>query len=388
MARTVEDRDRFEAEGRRGVVRLLMPREGVCRVDDLIRGAVEFEWSREQDHVIQRADGSCLYHLASVVDDHTMEISHVIRAEEHLSNTPRQIFIAEGLGYALPRYAHLPVVAEPGSKNKLSKRKLSKYLKNRDFAELTERGRKIAQAIDLAVTDETFNPVIVDFYEELGFLPDAIVNYLLLLGWALDDRTEIFTRSDMVRAFALERVNRAPASFDPKKLMAFEARYMQRLPIEERTRMVLPYLVRSGVVVDPPPATLVPYLTRVVEAAGDRIEIAGDILNFRSFFVPDDRLQYDEKAFDKRLRKPDDAPVLLRSFRERLAQVEPFDEATLERTVRQFAESREIKLGGIIHPLRVATTGSAVGFGLYESLAILGRESCLARIDRAVSRLA
>ena len=123
-----------------------MPREGTLVIDDLIRGRVEFQWAREQDHVIQRTDGSCLYHLANVVDDHDFEITHVIRAEEHLSNTPRQIFIAQALGYPLPQYAHLPFVAEPGSRNKLSKRKLDKYLKNRDFAELMERGRTIAQA--------------------------------------------------------------------------------------------------------------------------------------------------------------------------------------------------------------------------------------------------
>ena len=114
-----------------------MPREGTLALDDLVRGQVEFEWAREQDHVIQRADGSCLYHLANVVDDHDFEITHVIRAEEHLSNTPRQIFIAQGLGYPLPQYAHLPFVAEPGSRTKLSKRKLDKYLKNRDFAQLS-----------------------------------------------------------------------------------------------------------------------------------------------------------------------------------------------------------------------------------------------------------
>ena len=122
------------------VVRLKMPREGKLVIDDLVRGQVEFDWAREQDHVIQRADGTCLYHLASVVDDHDFEITHVIRAEEHLSNTPRQIFIAQSLGYPLPQYAHLPYVAEPGSKNKLSKRKLDKYLKNRDFALVNEHG--------------------------------------------------------------------------------------------------------------------------------------------------------------------------------------------------------------------------------------------------------
>src|SRR5438552_2867188 len=135
---------RFEAEGRKGVVRLRMPREGACKFHDLIRGDMEVDWATEQDHVIQRNDGTCLYNLANVVDDHDMHVTHVIRAEEHLSNTPRQIFVARGLGYVLPEYAHLPFVAEPGSKNKLSKRKLEQYLKNQDFKKIYEHGKAIA----------------------------------------------------------------------------------------------------------------------------------------------------------------------------------------------------------------------------------------------------
>ena len=135
-------RERFEAEGRTGVVRLLMPREGQFVLNDLIRGEVRIDWASEQDHVIQRADGTCLYHLATVVDDHEMQISHVVRAEEHLSNTARQVFMFERLGYDVPAFAHLPYVAEPGSKTKLSKRKLDKYLKNRDFAQLMEHGHR------------------------------------------------------------------------------------------------------------------------------------------------------------------------------------------------------------------------------------------------------
>ncbi|MGI9457823.1 MAG: glutamate--tRNA ligase, partial [Aeoliella sp.] len=167
-AATDADAEALEAEGRAGVVRLKMPNEGTLEIDDLVRGSVKFDWAREQDHVIQRADGSCLYHLATVVDDHDMQISHVIRAEEHLSNTPRQIFIAQQLGYQPPQFAHLPFVAEPGSKNKLSKRKLDKYLKNREFAALNARGMAIAERLGLETAAETFNPVIVDFYEQVG----------------------------------------------------------------------------------------------------------------------------------------------------------------------------------------------------------------------------
>ena len=183
-----------------------------------------------------------LYNLANVVDDFDMKISHVIRAEEHLSNTPRQIFIAQGLGYPLPEYAHVPFVAEPGSKNKLSKRKIGQYLKNPDFKKVYEHGKAIADRIGLATAAETFNPVIVDFYEQVGYLPDAILNYLVLLGWSLDDKTEFFTRQEMIDLFSLERVNKAPASFDAKKLFAFQERYMQALPVAEKVERALPYL--------------------------------------------------------------------------------------------------------------------------------------------------
>src|SRR4029077_89994 len=144
-------------------VRLKMPREGDCRFHDHIRGDMVVKWAGEQDHPITRTDGSVLYHLDNRVDDFDMKITHVIRAEEHLSNTPRQIFIAQGLGYPLPEYAHLPFVAEPGSKNKLSKRKIGDYLKHPEFRKLYEHGETIAKRMGMTIAAETFNPVIVDF---------------------------------------------------------------------------------------------------------------------------------------------------------------------------------------------------------------------------------
>src|SRR5262249_5026656 len=163
---------------------------------------------------------------------HDFAVTHVIRAEEHLSNTPRQVFIAQALGYPLPRYAHLPYVAEPGSKRKLSKRKLEQYLKNPDFAKVHQHGTAIAAPLGLTTSAETFNPVVVDFYEQVGYLPEAVVNYLVLLGWSIDDRTEFLTREQMIAGFSLERVNPAPASFDPVKLLAFQMQYMRELPMD------------------------------------------------------------------------------------------------------------------------------------------------------------
>ena len=238
MAETPADQARFEAQGRQCVVRLKMPREGKLVLDDLVRGRVEFDWACEQDHVIQRADGTCLYHLANVVDDNDFEITHVIRAEEHLSNTPRQVFMIQALGYPMPQYAHLPFVAEPGSKNKLSKRKLDKYLKNRDFAELVNHGQKIAEAIGHPTDADSFNPVIVDFYKTVGYLPDAIINYLALLGWSLDDKTENFTREELIKNFSLERVNKAPASFDPEKTLVLRGAAFSGLAAGKESRYV------------------------------------------------------------------------------------------------------------------------------------------------------
>ncbi len=383
MAETDQQAAAFERDDRQSVIRLKMPRSGHCRIDDQIRGQVDFEWAHEQDHVIQRSDGSVLYHLASVVDDHDFKITHVIRAVEHLSNTPRQCFIASGLGYSRPCFAHLPYVAEPGSRHKLSKRKLEKYLKNRDFRQLCEHGQQVARASQLTTDAATFNPVIVDFYRQVGYLPASLLNYLLLLGWSLDDKTEEFTRDEMIQHFSLERVNKSAASFDPQKLWAFQARQMQALPIKQKVALAVPFLQRAGLVPRPPTCDLGPRLGQVISAAGDRLKTAGDILELSEFFVPDDQLEYDPRAMTKRLGTPE-AAALLAEFRARLATIDPFTAEHTERELRSFVAAKEIKIGNIIHALRVATTGKSVGVGMFEALEILGRDSCLRRIDRAL----
>jgi glutamyl-tRNA synthetase len=380
-------RAQFESEGRTAVVRLKMPREGTCIIDDAVRGTVEMEWAAEADHVIQRADGTCLYHLASVVDDVAMGISHVIRAEEHLSNTPRQILIFQGLGAELPVFAHLPVVAEPGSKVKLSKRKLDKYLKNPEFAELYAHGRRIAERLGLAVTTETFNPVVVDFYRVAGFLPEAVLNYLLLLGWSLDDKTELLGRDEQVAHFDLARVHRGAASFDPKKLLSFQERYFQALPLEERVARCLPYAQRVGWIATPPADAERERIASIVAAANERIKIAGDILDYDELFVADDALAYDEKAFEKRLVQPPEARTLLAELRRELAAAD-FAPAPLEALFHAFVAARGLGLGAVVHAVRVAVAGKPVGFGLFDILAILGRDRALVRIDRALARLA
>jgi glutamyl-tRNA synthetase len=219
-------------------------------------------------------------------------------------------------------------------------------------------------------------------------LPEALVNYLLLLGWSLDDRTEEFTREQMIQLFSLERVNKGPASFDPQKLMAFQERHMRGVSLEEKIARVLPFLHRAGFVTASPAAAVVAEVRDIVRAAGDRIKTAGDILDYTDFFTPDERLPYDEKAFDKRLRQAPDAAARLAQLHDRLAAAEPFDAATLERLLHQFVAEQGIEIGQIIHALRVALTGKAVGFGMFDTMAILGRPRCLARVQRALARCA
>jgi glutamyl-tRNA synthetase len=384
MAATDADRARFEAEGRKSVVRLKMPREGRLVLDDLVRGKVEFAWIEEADHVVQRADGSFIYHLANVVDDHDFGISHVIRAEEHLSNTPRQVFIVDALGYTRPAYAHLPFVAEPGSKRKLSKRKLDAYLKNPDFAKLHAQGTAIAAAMRLAVTPETFNPVVVDFYEQVGYLPDAIVNYLLLLGWSLDDKTEFFTREQMIQHFSLERVNQSPASFDPAKLLAFQAHYLHALPLADKVAGVLPFLERAGLVGAPVSPEARAHVERVVAALGDRLKVFGDIL-LQAAFLFGEEVSFDDKAFAKRVLAPGAADRLA-GYRGWLADRAAFDAPTLESDTLAYMQGQGLGMGDIVHAVRVAVTGTAVGPGLFDCLSILGKDLCLRRIDRALAR--
>lgn len=384
MAETESDRKKFEAEGRTGTVKVKMPREGTCRFFDHVRKDMAVEWANEQDIVIQRSDGWVTYNLANVVDDFDMKITHVIRAEEHLSNTPRQIFMLESLGYPRPEYAHVPFVAEPGSNNKLSKRKIAKYLEKQDFKKVADHAKAIADRIGVPAAPESFNPVLVDFYKQVGYLPAAIVNYLVTLGCSLSNDKDEFTLAEMIERFSLDRVVQNPASLDVKKLFAFQSRDMLKLSVAEKVEMVLPFLTRAGLSADRE------FVTKVVEAVGPRMTVAGDILEYDYLFLPDDAISFDAamatkhlaaafKGSDKSLSLADALPKL----RAVVAGAEPFTHDTLKAATEAFAQTEGAKPGPLSNVLRVATTGKEVGFSAYDTLALLGRDRCLARIDRA-----
>jgi nondiscriminating glutamyl-tRNA synthetase len=357
---SAEEAAQFEAEGRPFALRFEVPAGRTLVLHDMIKGDVEFATDEIGDFVIVRPDGTPLYNFASVVDDAAMKITHVVRADEHLSNTFPQLLLFAALGAELPAFAHVPYVAEPGSKSKLSKRKFAEYEK-------------------LGIL------VYIHQYIEKGYLPDALLNYLSRLGWSFDGTQEIFTRPELIEKFSLERVNSSPASHDQDKLFWIEGEWMKTLPLEKKIEGVLPYLQREGLVVEPPSAQHRAGIEAVITALGDRLKVFSDILKLGRFFFTDS-LVLDPDAVKKRLRK-EGVPAMLAELDQELAEVESFDVGTLEKTVHAYAERSGRKMGDVVNPLRVAVTGQGVGPGLYDCLVILGSDTCRARIRQTLELL-
>ncbi len=371
----------YLAEGRPHVVRFRVPRDQTVVIEDAVRGRVEWDAGLIPDPVIQRGDGSPLYNFATVVDDAAMQITHVIRAEEHLSNTPVQVLLHEALGHDLPIFAHVPYVAAPGTQEKLSKRKLDKYRNNPQFRRLFESAERVLPRIGRG--DDGPDPVMVEYYEVMGYLPEAIVNALSRLGWSLDDRTEVMSRATIVESFTLDRVVKSPAGLDPDKLTSLQAHWIAESSSAERLERCLSYLVRAGLVSEPSDPEARQFVDSLLSAMGERLKVYSDVLDYDEFFVEDSDLVYDPKAVNKRLLK-DGVSGWLEEFRAELAAVEPFLAGELEELMKGWVERKELKLGQIIHPVRVAVTGKPAGIGMFETLELLGRESVLRRIDRAL----
>jgi glutamyl-tRNA synthetase len=343
---------RYEAEGRPYALRFLVPPGRRLVLADLIKGSVEQKTDDMGDFVIVRPDGTPLYNFATVVDDAGMQITHVVRAEEHLTNTFSQLLVFEALGVPPPAFAHVPYVAEPGSKKKLSKR---------------------------------FGAVGLDEFINRGYLPEAMLNYLARIGWSWDDTQEIFTRAELVEKFTLDRVNSSPASHDPDKLHWIQGEWMKTLPMGRKYAGSLPFLLKEGLVAEPIGDDTRRRIEAVITALGDRLKVFSDILGLGRYFFTE-TLTYDPDAVKKRLRK-EGVPAILEGMSEVLATVTPYDLPTLEKAVHDFAEARGLGMGLVVNALRVATTGQGVGPGLYDCLAILGRDVCRARIANALEML-
>jgi glutamyl-tRNA synthetase len=318
-----------------GAVRLRVPDEGETVIHDQIRGDIVTPNSAIQDFVIRRSDGSALYNLAVAVDDRDMGITEVVRGEDHISNTPRQVMILRALGDEPPGYAHLPLLHGPDGK-KLSKR----------------HGAASVQELRAA-----------------GYLPEAVRNYIALLGWGYDESTTFFTTEELIEHFDLSRVSKNPAVFDEQKLRWMNGRYLRELPVDELKERLEELTGRE-------------LPTEAVAISQDKMQTLADFWPLAGFLV--ERRDFDPKAWDKVMR--DGAVERLQAVRDALEQTEPFDVESVERALRGVVERFEAKPKDVFQPVRVAIAGTTVSPGIFESVTALGREETLARIDSALQR--
>ncbi len=320
-----------------GAVRLRVPDTGETVVDDIVRGVTRFPNASLDDPVIARADGSPLYNFAVAVDDLDAGITHVVRGEDHLSNTPKQLLVFEALETTPPRYAHLPLLNGPDGR-KLSKR----------------HGADSVQELRAA-----------------GYLPEAVDNYIALLGAGFAPDREHFTLEELAHRFRLERVSKNPAVFDETKLRHMNGQWLRDLPVEELTRRLEEYTGRTG-------------LRPAVEIAREKIQTLAEFWPLVSFLY--DGPVDDPAAFEKTFSR-DGAVANLRAARDALAAAEPFDVPAVEAALRGVVERRETAPGRVFQPVRVAIAGTTVSPGIFESVATLGCEETLRRIDRTLERV-
>jgi glutamyl-tRNA synthetase len=332
----------FEAEGRRPAVRFRLPGEGETVVEDLIRGSVRFDNASLSDFIIMRANGIPTYHFSAVFDDVDMAISHVIRGEDLFSSTPLHVHVFRALGRPTPPlFAHLPLIVGP-DRRKLSKRR---------------------------------DRVAVQAFRDDGYLPEAMVNYLALLGWSLDDHSELFTLADLERLFSLERVSRNPAAFDTKKLDALNGHYLRRLEPADFARRALPFVQAAGF-----PDADAELLARAAPLVVERVTRLTEVPGMVGFLLTEP-VELDQAAAAKLLT--DEARGLLADAAKRLEPVEPWTAAAIEDTLRGLQQERELKPKTAFQPIRLAVTGRLVSPPLFESMELLGKPRSLARLERA-----
>ncbi len=352
-ARTCRDIDPEEAKARVAAgepysVRIKIPAEGSITVHDLIHGDVTFNMDQFDDFVIVKSNGMPTYNFAVVIDDHLMGMTHVLRAEEHLSNTPKQLLIYEALGFEPPKFGHMPMILAP-DRSKLSKR---------------------------------HGATSVEEFRAQGYLPEAIVNYLTLLGWGPGDEREIFSLEETVSLFELEQMSKKAAVYDTKKLTWMNGQYLSELPLEKILPEAKLFFVKSGLVTEQWIDEHKDYFAVLVDTLRVRVKTLQEVVDAAQYFFCDVN-EYDEKGVAKHF-KAENIPVMEKC----IAALKADDEFTLASTeaiYNKLAEECGISLGKLIHPTRLALTGRTVSPGMFDVMVLLGKEKTIARLEKAVA---
>ncbi len=337
-------RDRgLSADCGRHVVRFRTPTEGSLTVDDMVKGPVTFELAEFDDLVILRSDGSPIYNFVVVIDDLEMEISHVLRGDDHLNNTPKQILMYQALGAPIPRFGHMPLILGPDG-SRLSKR---------------------------------HGATSVGSYRDMGILPEAMLNYLARLGWSHGDQ-EVFSKTDLTEVFDVEGIGKSGGKWDMDKLTWLNQVWLKRVPSAELAALSRPFFEALGLVTD---ARLEAAVTTLRERSRTLVDLAE---SGRFYFEADEAMRFDAEAVSKFL-KPEIAPALA-DLAERLSALSTWDQAGLEGAVNALLEQHGLKLGKLAQPVRVAITGQKVGPGVFECLEALGQERAVRRLRSAAIR--
>ena len=346
---TPEQIAKYEAEGRKPVVRLRVPTDEVYAFDDMVRGHVEFQSSGVGDFIIMKSDGIPVYNFAVVIDDAFMKCTHVIRAEEHLSNTPRQIAIYRALGYPIPKFGHISLILGADHK-KMSKR---------------------------------HGATSVTAYKEMGYLPDAMVNYLALLGWAPKGEQEIFTREELIREFSMDRVSSNDAVFDIQKLNHINFQYMKKLGTAELTDFLLPFLEKAGYVTLPLSAEKRAWLESATEFLRDRISYGAEAPEQMKMFFTDVPAFEDEEVVS--IMKKETSKQILSAYSASLEALPEFTEEAVTAAFKAVMKETGIKGKDAFEPVRIALTGVTKGPGMYTMMILFGREETLSRLRKGLA---
>ncbi|MBP2637656.1 MAG: gltX [Firmicutes bacterium] len=345
------DRDRFIAEGRKPTVRFRVPGNQQIIFKDLVRDTVSFESNGVGDFVIVKSDGIPVYNYAVVLDDALMKITHVIRAEEHLSNTPRQILLYQALGLELPQFGHISLILGK-DRTKMSKR---------------------------------HGATSVEQYKNLGYLPEGLVNFLALLGWSPVGEEEIFSQEELIREFSMDRVAKNPAVFDIDKLNHINAHYIKQASSELITELALPHLRTAGFIGEELTTEQHAWLVKVVAELQGYISYAAQITEHIDVFFNDDINFENEEA--REIMKDPDIPVVMEAFKSKLAALEPVEPAAVQAILKGI--TKELKLGGkkVYMPVRIAITGKMHGPELINLVPLIGKERTLARMDCLIAKI-
>lgn len=330
-----------------GALRFRSPREHV-RVNDLVCGKIDFDLTNPGTHpdlTIRRPDGSWIFHFVNVIDDMEMKISHVIRGEDHLSNTPKHIEIFRALGATPPNYAHIPLILNHDG-SKMSKR---------------DEGARLAT------------------YIEQGYAPEAVRNYLCLLGWSPKDNREKIDIEEVVRLFELEKINRRNAAFDLNKCFWLNGQYIAQMSLDRFVELASPFMEKAQIDISNQE-----YLRKVLAIVKEKIKLLKDVPEWTSYFFTEN-YEFDSGAVEKVFGKREAAERLI-SLRDEFAKIDKWDIVTIESTLKTLAQKLGCKTGDLVHPARLAVSGRSVGPSLYHMLEVMGKEGVLKRLDRAVER--